>query len=405
MTRGIWIIVSLVGALVIVGSGVVTYRVGEQLLNARTVRADPVPVASARLGGEGPGTVVSALTIPNLTRTVTSVGAQAARVIYRSTEGDTGASTLVSGTVFAPNGTPPSGGWPVVAFGHGTTGINEPCAPSLSATLLDQAPVVAGFLKLGYAVAFADYQGLGTTGNHPYLDARTAGFNIIDAVRATRATFSNVSPRWAAFGGSQGGGAVWAAAEQAATYAPELTLVGAVALSPAADMTGLVDKSVQGTLTTDQKPVLQWVLASLARLQPDLNLNDFRRGVAAQYWDALSACSGPLVHTRSAVAPDIGPHDLSPSGPGPAQQLRNLLQRWALPQHRLTAPLSVVYGDDDTYIDPSWTTAAIARACALGGTVVSRLEPGKGHADIDGADQITWIADRFAGKQVANACQ
>lgn len=394
----------LLAVLVVAAAAVLACRVGQSLLRDDGAGRPPVPVALATLGGIGPGVLLTAMTMPALTTSLTSVGVQAARVTYRSTEGDTGTPTVVSGTVFVPSRAAPAGGWPVVAFGHGTTGIQQPCAPSLSDNLLDQAPVVAGFIKLGYAVAFTDYQGLGAAGDHPYLDAKTAGLNIIDAVRALRATFPDVSTRFAAFGGSQGGGAVWAADEQAAGYAPELTMVGAVALSPAADLTGLVDKAAQGTLTADQRPLFQWVLASLSRLHPDLNLDDFRRGVAARNWEALSACSGPLVHVRAAVAPDIGPYDLAPSGPVAAGRLRDLLGNWSLPQQKLSAPLSVVYGTADTYIDPQWTTHALAAACARGGIVVWRLENGKGHADIDANDQVSWLADRFLGKSPANDC-
>jgi hypothetical protein len=64
----------------------------------------------------------------------------------------------------------------------------------------------------------------------------------------------------------------------------------------------------------------------------------------------------------------------------------------------------VAYGGQDTYIDAQWTTDAIARACALGGTVVWQLQPDKGHGDVDIASQFAWMADRFAGKPVANEC-
>ncbi|WP_059020671.1 lipase family protein [Mycobacterium sp. M26] len=402
-TRPVVILGALVASLVLTAAGVVAYRTGALWMRGAGAGA-PVPVSSATLGGSGPGSLVSAMTMPTLTGALTSLGVHSARVVYRSTDGDSGDPTVVSGTVFVPKGTAPQGGWPVLAFGHGTTGIQEPCAPSLSDNLLGQAPVVAGWIKLGFAVAFADYQGLGSPGHHPYLDARTAGRNIIDAVRALRATFPDVSSHFGAFGGSQGGGAVWAADEQVAEYAPELTLVGAVALSPAADMVGLVEKAQRGTLTTDQRPLLQWVLASLGRLHPQLNLDDFRHGVAAANWDALSACAGALVHTRAEVAPDIGPFDFAPSSPRAAAVLTGLLREWALPQRPLAAPLSVVYGTADTYIDPEWTTRAIAQACDRGGMVVWRLEDGKGHADIDAADQISWLVDRFHDKPAANGC-
>ena len=80
---------------------------------------------------------------------------RAARVFYRSTNGDTGQPTEVSGSVFVPVGTAPPGGWPVViAFGHGTTGLDEPCAPSLSDSLLGMVTFVDAFTKRGFAVSF-----------------------------------------------------------------------------------------------------------------------------------------------------------------------------------------------------------------------------------------------------------
>jgi dienelactone hydrolase len=402
--RATFVVLGAVGVVVALIVVIVVVKVGGKVVHDSRDHGSPVPIASANLVGSGPGTLVSAMTLPDLTYDVTSVGVNAARVVYRSTEGDDDTPSVVSGTVFTPKATPPPGGWPVVAYGHGTTGVNEPCAPSLSNTLLGQAPLVAGLIKQGFAVALPDYQGLGADGVHPYLDARTAGLNLIDAVRALRATFPDVSTRWAAFGGSQGGGAVWAANEEAAGYAPELTLVGSVALSPAADVTGLVDKARRGTLTEDQAPVLQWALVGLARLHADLNLDDFRRGVAARDWDALSACTGPLLDARTRAAKELGPNDLSPSTPAAATQLTGYLEKWALPHRRLSAPMSIVYGGKDTYIDPEWTTAAIARACALGGTLQWRLEPDKGHGDIDADDQLQWLGERFEGKPVTDEC-
>jgi hypothetical protein len=134
-------------------------------------------------------------------------------------------------------------------------------------------------VEQGYAVALADFQGLGVKGIHPYTDSRTAGLNMIDAVRAMRHTFPDVSDRWLAMGDSQGAGAAWSANEQAAQYAPELKMIGAVAASPGADLVGLVDKAEQGTLTKEQRGVMQAVIESMARLHPDINRDDFRQGL------------------------------------------------------------------------------------------------------------------------------
>ena len=364
-----------------------------------------VPIANADLSGTGPGSLVSAVTMPGLAATPAGLKQQSARVVYRSTNGDDGAPTEVSGAVFVPLGSPPAGGWPVVAFGHGTTGIDEPCAPSLSNDLMGTASIVAGLTGQGFAVVMPDYEGLGAPGVHPYTDARTAGRNLIDAVRALQHTFANVSNRWAALGQSQGGGAAWAADEQAGQYGAGLDLVGTVALAPAASVAGLVDKAQAGTLTQDQRLALTLIVESLARRYPDVDRDEYRRGKVARTWDVLTACAGPLVAQRPTVSANLAPDDVKPSSPAAADRLRTPLQRWALPQQPLAAPMYVVYGDSDTLIDPGWTTDAIARACALGGTVQWELQAGKGHGDIDFSRALAWIVERFAGKPAANDCR
>ena len=353
------------------------------------------PVLSADLSGSGPGSLVRAMTMPGL-HDVLEHRMLAARVVYRSTSGD-GQPTVVSGSVFIPTGDPPAGGWPVIAYGHGTTGTDKSCAPSSSDSLLGYAEAVGVLVRRGYAVALADYQGIGTPGVHPYTDSRTAGLNMIDAVRALRAAFRHVSNRWGAFGGSQGGGAAWAAAEQARTYAPELELVGAVAVSPLADLTGLVDKAQQGTLTAEQSMVFSGIVNSLSRLYPDINRDDYYRGTSARNSEVDSRCPAD---PAKKVEPDV----VAPSSPVAADRLRHYLAEWALPQRRLSAPLYVWYGGTDPFIDPSWTADAVRRVCALGGTVAVAFERDKGHGEINYNDQFNWLTDRFADIPVANTC-
>jgi hypothetical protein len=364
----------------------------------------PVPIASADMSGSGPGSLITATTMPGVTRTYEGRDLKAARVVYRSTEGDTGEPTVVSGSVFVPKGNPPQGGWRVVTFGHATLGIENPCAPSLSPDLLGFLRYVKVLTDLGYAVALADFQGLGTKGVHPYSDSRTAALNMIDAVRALRRVFPEASDTYAAFGDSQGGGAAWAADEQAAEYAPELHIVGGLAASPAADISGLVDKAQQGTLTSEQRAVMQSVIESLARLHPDLDRNDYRRGGAAHYWNVLSDCTSGSAYRRANAISQLGPRDFTPRTPEAADRLRALLQQWALPQKPLSAPLYVFYGGADPFIDAAWTKAAIERACQMGGVVTIDFDPNAGHNPPDALALIKWMADRFDGKPARNDC-
>src|SRR5580693_1965410 len=57
--------------------------------------------------------------------------AQGIRILYSSTDGDDGKTAIyVSGDLQLPKGTPPAGGWPVIAWAHGTVGVADICAPS-----------------------------------------------------------------------------------------------------------------------------------------------------------------------------------------------------------------------------------------------------------------------------------
>lgn len=367
----------------------------------------PQSIANTDQTESGAGTLLSATTMPSLDPKYVGPNIRAARVFYQSTNGDTDAATVVSGSVFIPVGKrPPADGWPVVAMGHGTVGINNECAPSLSDNLDGMMGSVRWLVEHGYAVAVADYEGLGSKGAHPYLDARTAGRNMIDSVRALRHTYPGmISDRWAAFGHSQGGAASWAADEQAATYSPELHLVGAVAMAPAADVSGMVDLAMAGRLSVDQPLSLQAIVDSMSRTRPNvIRREDFSTPAGRAHWDKLSACSGLDMYLRGFYADKLGPKDLVPQSESAANQLRTLLRAWALPQLPLSAPLSVWYGGTDTFIEPQWTTDAIKAACKMGGSVSIEFEPTKGHGEFDLMGQAKWMLDRFAGTPAKNDC-
>ncbi|MCP6134363.1 hypothetical protein NL393_34830, partial [Klebsiella pneumoniae] len=80
-------------------------------------------------------------------------------------------------------------------------------------------------------------------------------------------------------------------------------------------MVGLAEAAANGTLTDDQKPLLQWVLVGLAQSHPELDLDDYRRGIVAEKWDELSACGGALAADRTSLAAQISDDDLRPATP------------------------------------------------------------------------------------------
>lgn len=379
--------------------------------------AEPEPGPSAAVVTElqlpadysatGPGALVSATRLPTIDRRLLRVTSVAAHITYNSTSGVDGSSQVVSGSVFAPAGNPPEGGWPVIVFGHGTTGVRSDCAPSLSPTLLGAADAVRALVTLGYVMVVPDYQGLGTADSyHPYLDATTAGYNMVDAASAARRLVPESSDQWVAFGVSQGGQAAWAANELAGTYgARDTRLIGSVSVSPAADITGLADMAAEGILSPQQRIAMVLILSSLQNAHPGFDLDDYRRGLVAEKWELLAGCATDAAEDRLAVAEQIPPEDLRPATPEALDRLRGYLNQMSgLPRAPASAPMFVVHGDADDVVPVVWTTEAVRRACDMGDTVASFIAGGRGHGDFDPIVSLDWIMKRFAGAPADSTC-
>lgn len=159
-------------------------------------------------------------------------------------QGVTGKETQATTLVFTPKTAPPAGGWPIVVWAHGTTGVADKCAPSnsplITTSLLtgeDRSTykMIDDFVKEGYVVVAPDYEGLGEPSGqeiHPFLNLKSEAYSITDAVVATKSWLGNkASNKWAVAGSSQGGHAALGAAEYAARA--NMDYKGAVAMAPA----------------------------------------------------------------------------------------------------------------------------------------------------------------------------
>ena len=349
------------------------------------------------------GTIVESEPLRDLEADALAKVGEAHRAVYRSVSATDQRGSEVSGTFFIPKGQPPKGGWPVISFAHGTTGLTTDCGPSAYPDLKGYASSVTSFVDQGFAVAFTDYQGLGHAGIHPYLEPRTAAFNVIDAVRALRAQFPDVSTTWMALGGSQGGQASWAAAEYAHDYGAGLDLVGSIAMVPPADLSGLADAASKGTLTEDQIGLMPSIVAGLEAIDPALVESDYLRGAAVENKQAYISCMPDS--EKATLHGELDAEEVRPATPTAANILYALLLANALPQRPLSAPLLVINGGDDNLIPAQWVSAAVSRACSLGGTVQHIELAGRGHLDVDpGEDGYRWAQDRFAGKPAPSNC-
>ncbi|MFA9401082.1 MAG: alpha/beta fold hydrolase, partial [Acidobacteriota bacterium] len=166
------------------------------------------------------------------------------KVIAYSSKSITGKKVAVTGSMAIPKGKTPKGGWPVVTYAHGTTGIADICAPSRNTPngpandyIVYVDPGLNTLLEEGYAVLRTDYEGLGTRGIHPFLIGKAEGRSVLDIVRAARDYKKGlVSKKFAIAGHSQGGHAALFAAGLAKKWVPDLKPRGTIAWAPASHM-------------------------------------------------------------------------------------------------------------------------------------------------------------------------
>ena len=134
----------------------------------------------------------------------------------------------------------------MVTWAHGGGGLADMCAPSKQPDIASGAsgagigyprsliPMLQTFLDAGYVVAATDYEGLGTPGLHPTLVGESEGRGVLDAARAARGLKAAAAGSKAlVFGLSEGGHSALFAGELAASYAPELHVLGVAAVAPA----------------------------------------------------------------------------------------------------------------------------------------------------------------------------
>ena len=362
-------------------------------------RPTPAPTAPP----DWPGAVLSAEEVPSPDAAGHPDAASVRRITYVSRSGIKDDYTHVTASIYVPAGSAPTGGFPIVVYGR-AIGVPTPDCAFPGAT---GAAVIDAFLKAGYVVAVPDYPGLGKpsdgkTGNHPYLDSSTAGYTMIDAVRATQKLVQGTAAKWLAVGDAQGGQGAWAANELADDYGHP-GLRGTVSVAPIADVDGLADAAAAGTLSPPQREMYIAYLAALATQYPgQFTLDDYRRGIVTDNWNLLLSCQASDGATRTAVIARITPADLRPATPQAVDRLRGYLRKTTLPQGPAKAPMLVAYGSADPLTPAAWTTRAVVRACDMGDAITVRE---KSSPSLTDPVVLAWMADRFQDKPVADDCR
>ncbi|HNP58539.1 MAG TPA: lipase family protein [Gordonia sp. (in: high G+C Gram-positive bacteria)] len=240
----------------------------------------PAHVQSGMLLGQTP--MATRLSVPGAARAIR---------IHYATPDQHGRPASSTGAVFVPRGAPPQGGWPVIAWAHGTVGLGDNCTPSAQPRSALDSFYISHWLNQGYAVVGTDYVGLGTPGLMSYLNASSEAQSIVDSVKAAHQMGLPLADKWAIVGQSQGAGAAMAGAHDAARLSggTALDYRGVVATGAPANIEHIV--ALLGPYETVPLPVglatyMSYIMAGFSEARPDLHiervLSPLGRQVVAQ---------------------------------------------------------------------------------------------------------------------------
>lgn len=330
------------------------------------------------------------------------------RLLYTSTDGVTGDGIVpVSGVLYLPKGDAPEGGWPLMAWTHGTVGIADICAPSWNGRQAQDMTYLNLFLKRGYAIVASDYQGLGTEGTHPYLATRPAANSNLDIIRAVTSGDFPVTDHVVLFGQSQGAGAAIATADYAPDYAPEIDLLGVVATGAPYFTPRALDAIERRRKPDQPDPLLGYTFLAMTLVQqvdPDFSMRDY---ISDEAWPIAQRVDDACYKDIKAMVADAQLSRSRSFVQNPEKPLRLGFARMAYPDLDLNAPLFFGTGGRDRDTPPRMQAGLVRDLCKAGTTVQSVLYPELNHRQVVLAsteDSIPFVDAVFAGETISGNC-
>ena len=328
-------------------------------------------------------------------------GAKATRILYGSTNSQGGLVTS-SGVVLVPPGEAPKTGWPVIAWAHGTSGVNRTCAPSLTAENFANPWVGPNtYIKRGYAVVAVDYAGLGSDSPIAYMDRIANAWDVINSVKAAQKAVPSLGRRWIAVGHSAGAHTMRGVAELQ-TDINDPSYLGFVSMS------GLGNARDPMVFISKMAPQLAFfIIISVKARYPDFDYADVLTEKGLELFEQEKArCQGP---------------GFGPPEPSPLKGSEALKKDWdrnpyidkyfkmdESGQERYRGPALVLIGDKETPHTMKNDPAVAKRMCQQGVDVLFEIIPDAEHVTLLGKsikEQVDWIADRFAGREIPNNCE
>lgn len=319
----------------------------------------------------------------------------------------------VTGSVFVP--TSPwvgSGPRPQIAFGVGTQGLGQQCAPSrqfAAGSEYESGNIVAALAK-GWSVSVTDYEGYVDGATPTYTTGASEAHTVLDIVRASRALpGAPVSPAAPVglWGYSQGGGATGWAAALAPRYARDVHLVGAASGGVPADLKA-VGKNLDGSAFSG---LLGYSFVGFTAAYPrladfDALANDRGRQLAAQLKTECvsdTAVKHGLIHVQD-ITRDHLTYEQLVALPNEAKVLK--LNDLGTGAPAPAVPVMQYHSSDDEVVPLPQALALHQRWCAEGVKASFTVYPGE-HLTGDTAGApgaLAFLGSRFAGVPAVSSC-
>jgi hypothetical protein len=330
------------------------------------------------------------------------------RILYTSTDARWRSGIVpVSGTLYLPRGQAPQGGWPLVAWAHGTLGVADRCAPSWALHRPRDATYINAWLENGFAVVATDFQGLGGPGPHPYLIWEAEGRSVLDSVRAALAAHGRtVANDVIITGQSQGSGSALGASRIATAYAPDMRLratiaTGVVSSFPAGPYQPAPVTSGRGSPAHFQ--ILRMLGGAIPDGGPTVDSLISEKGKPL-----LQAAREGCNEEMRQVAQKDGVDATNAFDQDNGKVMALMTEGPDMSLVRMPAPLFLGTGLADRTIPPRRQYAAATALCAAGNPLLWKAYPGITHNGIVNAafrDELAFVRNVLAGTPNASNCQ
>nr|WP_234711900.1 prolyl oligopeptidase family serine peptidase [Mycolicibacterium setense] len=330
--------------------------------------------------------------------------ASAYRILY-STVDQHDSPALSTAAVLIPHGEAPEGGWPTIAWAHGTVGLGDDCAPSAQPRSARDAQYLTHWLDQGYAVVGSDYAGLGTPGLMSYLNSVATAHSVVDSVIAMHHMELPLSPRWAIVGQSQGGGAAVNSARWATEFSrgTGLDYRGVVATGTPFNVESIVkqsgpDMALPPNLGPAANSYTGYILAGFREARPDIDVDSVLTPAGLAAVDkAETLCKPELDQQLTGMTPTGFFSAPLATLPGAAEALDAYL---GTPTSGYDRPIFLGVGLQDRDVPPNMTLQLDDQLRANGQDVTLKVYPDEDHSGTVLAslpDSTPFLAAAFAG--------